>query len=108
MIQIVDFKKVDMTKDELDLYQKIVKSYTYGPNKGEDFFKDLFETNDDGIILFLRPPSKKFISFEIYLFLMSLMQQQHIRQMYKEVYSIRDQMKDKLKEIEEKLSNLEK
>ena len=85
---IVDKKKVDMTDDEWALYQKICKSYTSGQNKGEDLFIDLFEADDNGIIMFLKPPSKRGISFEIFLFLMALQQQQHIRCMYAQVADI--------------------
>ncbi len=84
-IKIVDNKKVEMTDDEWSMYQKIVKSYTSLTNKGEDLFIDLFETNDDGIIIFLKPPSKRQTSLEVFLFLMSLMQHQHLRLMHKQV-----------------------
>lgn len=100
---IIDNKKVEMTDDEHTMYQKIVKSYTSLSNKGEDLFIDLFETDGDGIIIFLKPPSKRHTSFEVFLFLMSLMQQQHLRILYKQVDDVCDQMKDKMKEMEGKL-----
>ncbi len=74
-----------MTDDEWSMYQKIVKSYTSLTNKGEDLFIDLFETNDEGIIMFLKPPSKRQTSLEVFLFLMSLMQHQHLRLMQKQI-----------------------
>ena len=55
-IRIVTNKKVEMTEDEWTMYNKIVKSYTTATNKGEDLFNDLFETDNNGIIVFLRPP----------------------------------------------------
>ena len=85
MIQIIDNKKVEMTADEHTMYMKIVQSYTTATNKGEDLFIDLFETDDNGIILFLKPPSKRQTSFEIFLFLMALMQHQHLRIMRQQV-----------------------
>lgn len=97
-IRVVDNKKLFMTNDEWSMYQKIVKSYTVGPNKGEDLFTDLFETDDGGIILFLKPPSKRRTSFEVFLFLMSLMQQQHLRLMYQQVDDLVIQIKNKLKD----------
>jgi hypothetical protein len=84
-IRIVDNKKVDMSNDEWALYQKIVKSYTDMTGKGEDLFIDLFESDDAGTIIFLRPPSKRRTSLEVYLFLMSLMQHQHLRLMHQQV-----------------------
>jgi len=94
-IKIIDNKKVDMTEDEWGMYQKIVQSYTTATNKGEDLFKDLFETNNDGIIIFLKPPSKFRTSFEVFLFLMSLMQHQHLRLMRQEVDAVLAELKKK-------------
>lgn len=85
MIQIIDNKKVEMTPDEHQMYQRIVHSYTNLTNKGEDLFIDLFETDDDGIIIFLKPPSKRQTSFEVFMFLMALMQHQHLRIMRRQI-----------------------
>lgn len=84
-IKVIDNKKVEMTDDEWAMYQSICKSYTTLTNKGEDLFIDLFETNNDGIIIFLKPPSKRQTSFEIFLFLMALMQHQHLRLMHQQI-----------------------
>ena len=107
-VRIIDNKKVDMTEDEWALYQKIVKSYTIPPNKGEDYFMDLFETDNNGIIIFLKPPSQRRTSFEIFLFLMALFQHQHIRMMHNQVDDIVNQMKTKMSEIEQKIELLDK
>lgn len=105
MIRIIDNKKIEMTEDEWTMYQKIVKSYTNLTNRGEDLFIDLFETDDRGIIKFLKPPSKRQTSFEVFLFLMSLQQHQHLRLMYDQVDDICNQMKQKIKEIDAKLQD---
>lgn len=102
MFKVIDNKKVEMTNDEHLLYEKIVKSYTTLTNKGEDLFIDLFEVDDNGIIVFLKPPSKRQTSFEVFLFLMSLMQQQHLRLMYKQVDDVVGQMKEKMAELSKK------
>lgn len=98
-IRVVDNKKLEMTDDEWKMYQKIVQSYTTATNKGEDLFIDLFETDDKGTIIFLKPPSKFRTSFEVFLFLMSLMQHQHLRLMHQQVdeacKEIREKMSDK-------------
>lgn len=104
-MKIIDNKKIDLTNDEWDLYLKIVKSYTTLTNKGEDLFIDLFETNDDGIIVFLKPPSKRQTSFEVFLFLMSIQSHQQLRAVRKDVDDMCDQIKVKIKEIDEKLAN---
>tara|TARA_R110000868_G_scaffold99024_2_gene272621 strand:- start:18015 stop:18344 length:330 start_codon:yes stop_codon:yes gene_type:complete len=105
---IIDNKKVDLTQDEADMFTKIVKSYTTTSNRGEDLFIDLFESDANGIIIFLKPPSKRQTSFEVFLFLMSIFQNQHLRLIYKEVDNICSQMKDKMNELDEKLSQLNK
>jgi hypothetical protein len=97
-IKIIDNKRVEVTEDEWTMYEKIVKSYTTATNKGEDLFIDLFETDAAGIIIFLRPPSKFRTSFEVFLFLMSLMQHQHLRLMHRQVDEVCQQMKEKLKD----------
>lgn len=105
-IRVVDNKRLDMTTDEFIVYKKIVDSYTSNTNKGEDLFIDLFETDENGIILFLKPPSKRQTSFEVFLFLMSLFTHQHLRIMHNEVYSVCDQMKEKMRELDEKMQRM--
>jgi hypothetical protein len=94
--RVVDNKKLDMTDDEWNMYQKIVKSYTTPTNKGEDLFMDLFETDNNGIIMFLKPPTKRQTSFEIFLFLISLITHQHLRLMHQQVDEACAQMKEKI------------
>lgn len=96
-IRVVNNKKLDLTDDEYTMYQNIVKSYTTPTNKGEDLFIDLFETDQDGIIIFLRPPSKFRTSFEVFLFLMSIMQHQHLRIMRAQVDSLMAEVRGNLK-----------
>lgn len=84
-----------MTDDEFKMYENIVKSYTTANNKGEDLFIDLFESNNEGIITFLIPPSKRQTSLEIFLFLMSLQQHQSLRKMFNEVELLIKQVKEK-------------
>lgn len=106
-MRVIDNKKVNMTEDEWSMYQKIVKSYTTNTNKGEDLFIDLFESDDNGIIIFLKPPSKRQTSFEVYLFLMSLTMHQHLRVMYSEVNNVVSQFKDKMKQFDDKIKELD-
>ena len=106
-MRVIDNKKVNMTEDEWSMYQKIVKSYTTLTNKGEDLFIDLFESDDNGIIIFLKPPSKRQTSFEVYLFLMSLTMHQHLRVMHSEVNSVVSQFKEKIKQFDNKITELD-
>lgn len=95
--RVIDNKKVEMTDDEWDMYQKIVKSYTDMTGKGEDLFIDLFETNGDGIIIFLKPPSRRRTSLEVFLFLMALMQHQHLRLMHEQIDEALAELKEEKK-----------
>lgn len=99
-IRIIDNKKVDLTEDEFLMYQKIVKSYTDITGKGEDLFIDLFEANNDGIIIFLKPPSKRRTSLEVFLFLMAVMQHQHLRLMHEQIDEAVAELKKKNKSAE--------
>lgn len=100
-IRIVDNQKLEMSDEEWALYQKIVASYTTQYQNGQDLFIDLFESNDNGIIILLKSPSKRHTSFEVFLFLIALMNHQHLRVMYAMVEDACAQMKNKMIEIEE-------
>lgn len=97
-MRVIDYKKIDLTEDEWQMYNKICRSYDRPNFKGEDLFSDLFETDDDGIIIFLKPPSKMYTSMEVFLFLMSLMQHQHLRRMEKRVEDALERIENYLKD----------
>ncbi len=78
MLRIIDNKRINLTDSEYKLYQEICQSYNTATRKGEDLFKDLFETNEHGIIIFLRPPSRNYSSMEVFMFLISIFIHQHI------------------------------
>lgn len=80
MLRVIDNKRIDLTDAEWQLYQSICKSYDDDRlhRKGSDLFVGLFETNKDGIIIFLRPPTQKFSSMEVYMFLIGVMVHQHL------------------------------
>lgn len=105
-IRVIDSKKIEMTNDEWTIYEKIVKSYTTLTNRGEDLFSDLFHTNDQGIILFLIPPSKKQTSMEVWLFLTSLMVNQHLRLAHAQIDDMANQFKNKMQEFDAKIEKL--
>lgn len=97
MLRIVANKRVEMTDDEFQLYQRICNSYP----QGKDLFRDLFETDDEGMIVFLVPPTKEF-SMEVVLFLQNLMVHQHMRKVYRDHESALDEL-FKYKQIAETL-----
>jgi hypothetical protein len=111
-IHIIDNKKIDCTNDEWKMYQEICSAYDMPPTrKGKDLFIDLFESDDNGIILFLKPPRRQ-TSYEVIFYLMCLMQNQHLRLMYKVIddkfAELNKKLDDKLKEIEDKSEQKDK
>lgn len=103
-IRVIDNKKLDMTDDEFGMYNNIVASYTGLGTRGEDLFMDLFESNDEGVIVFLKPPNKRHTSLEVFLFLMALMQHQHLRLIHQEVREVLNELKDAAAETKKKKS----
>lgn len=96
MKRIIDNKRVDLTDTEFEMYQAICRSYDRPNFKGEDLFRDLFETNSDAIIVFVRPPTRNFSSMEVWLFLISIMNNQHIRICHEQVESFCREGKDNI------------
>ncbi len=105
--RVINNKRIDLTEDEWRLYQEICRSYDKPNFKGSDLFAELFETDAKGIITYLKPPTR-FTSMEVFLFMMSVMQHQHLRVMYSRV----DEAIADLKQVTEKangiISELEK
>jgi hypothetical protein len=87
-IRIIDNKKVSLVDDEFNYYVKICRDYDRANFKGEQLFIDHFEANEDGIILFVKPPTKKYSSLEVYCFLISLMVNQHLRLCHSQIDSL--------------------
>jgi hypothetical protein len=108
MIRIIDHKKVEMTNDEFTMYDNICRSYddVKVNRKGEDLFVDHFEVNGDGIIIFVKPPTKRYSSLEVYCFLVSIMQNQHIRIMYEQNKSLLNEASVKINSLIKECSDL--
>jgi hypothetical protein len=106
-IKVIDNKRVDLTIDEIQMYQKIVASYTTATNRGEDLFIDLFETNEQGTIIFLKPPSTRRIPLEVFLFLVCIFEQQHVRLMYQNLSDMSNQLTAKMQEYDQKIKDLD-
>ena len=99
-IKIIDNRKVDMTADEWNMYLAICKSYDRQNFKGEDLFKDLFESDDHGNIIYVKPPSTRHTSMEVFLFIAILMQHQHLRSMHNQVSIMCKKMQEKIDEFD--------
>lgn len=91
--RIIANKKIKITDDEFQLYNNIVETYTeFG---GDAIFHDLFEVNNDGIIVMVKPPSARKVPMEAYLFVLSLQQQQVLRRLEDVVILFLEDMKQK-------------
>ena len=77
MIRVVDYQKVDMCDEEWAYYQELLKKFTSGQS-GAIFFKDLFVTDEKGIITIVKPT--KPIPWEVIFFVINLQQNQHLRE----------------------------
>ncbi len=106
-IRIIDHKKIDLTDDEWKLYQEICKAYNRPNFQGASLFSGLFETNDQGIIQFVRPPSNTYTCMEVWLFIVAIFCHQHIREMYKSSEELHRQLREKLVIADEKLKQLD-
>ena len=100
MLRIVANKRLFLTNDEFKEYQELVQRYNDPPKvRGEDLFLELFETNTEGLILFLRPP-KRATSFEVIFFLHGIMQHQHLRQIHEQVDGVCKQVEERLAQLD--------
>jgi hypothetical protein len=111
-MHIIDNKRVLMTDDEWKMYESICKSLDEPPHqKGKDFFFNLFESDGQGMITYLRPPTRT-CTHEVFLFMMSLMVHQRMRDCYKQVNVMQKKMDDHMaslnRQFAEKMAELDK
>lgn len=94
-LRIIDNRRIDLTAAEWALYQEICKSYDGAHRSGKDMFIGLFETNKEGVIVFLKPPTKKYSSMEVYMFLVGIMVHQHLGTACDQVDALSQRMLEK-------------
>jgi hypothetical protein len=99
-IKIIDNRKIDMTDDEWQMYVAICRSYDRPSFKGEELFRELFESDDKGRIVFLKPPSTRHTSMEVFMFISIIFQHQHIRFMHSQFDALWEKVKFKIDELE--------
>jgi hypothetical protein len=107
MIRIIDNKKVDLTNDEFSLYEKICRSYDRPNFKGEYLFEDLFESDDKGFIIFLKPPTN-YTTPEVVFFLINIMVHQHLRKSCGEADAVIAEARKTIFEMRELIDELKK
>ena|ERR1700748_486538 len=98
MLRLINNKRIDLTDEEYKTYEQLCLSYTRDNFNGKDLFNDLFETDNQGLIIYLRPPTQTF-SMEIIIFLQNIMVHQHLRKIYAEFEEAITEMKNILNEI---------
>jgi hypothetical protein len=107
-IHIIDHKKVWMTPDERKMYEVICEGYDRTNFQGKDLFQDHFEVNDAGIIIFVKPPHKKYSSLEVFTFLVSLQVNQHLRIAQEQMQSLVSEAEEKITEKVIEVESLKK
>ena len=108
-LRVIDNKRIDLTAAEWDLYLEICKSYDdeRSHRKGKDMFVGLFETNKEGMIIFLKPPTHKFSSMEVYMFLVGIMVHQHLGMACDHVDRLTQRMLEKEVEYDKRMAQKE-
>lgn len=101
MLRLINNKRIFLTNEEYEIYEQLCASYSRDNFNGKDLFNGLFETDDEGLIIFLNPPSQTF-SMEIIIFLQNVMVHQHLRRIYAE----HDEAMTELKNIKAEISNI--
>jgi len=86
MIKGIAHRKVEISKEEYEYYQELVKMCTDDKINGSDYFNDLFETDGDGIITIIKPT--KDIPWTVLFFIQNLMINQHLRQYDKRILAV--------------------
>ena len=56
-MKAMGYKQVDMTDEEHVYYRELVKLHAEKGKSGEEFFRDLFEVDEDGFITLITPRS---------------------------------------------------
>lgn len=94
-----------MTNEEWESYVNIARTYDRPNFQGTDLFKGLFDTDNNGMITFIRPPSGVQTSMEIFLFVCALYEHQKMRSFEQRVEENIEQMNKKIADTLEELKN---
>ena len=97
-VRIIDNKKVLLTPDEFKFFKSICEGYDRPNFKGKTLFEGHFESNNEGVIIFVSPPHKQYSSMEVFTFLISVMVNQHLRISKEQFSSMIEEGKKKYEE----------
>jgi hypothetical protein len=98
-LHIIDNKKINLTDDEWRMYNDICRSYDRQNFKGESLFVSLFESDDNGIITFLRPPTNRHTSMEVVFFMLIVQQHQQLRIFNKHAEDLFKELREKIEKL---------
>jgi len=76
-MKVIDYQNVDMTDQEFEYYQELIKQCSTDKIKGQEYFKGLFKTDDQGFITLITP--NKSIPWAILFFIQQIMISQRLR-----------------------------
>lgn len=107
MLRIIDNKRIDITDDEFKVYEELCASYDKPNFKGADLFKNLFESDKNGRIIFLKPPTS-YTSMEVCMFMVNVMVHQHLRDACNVVYDVTEDARKTINEMKELIKKLNK
>jgi hypothetical protein len=98
-LRIIDNQKCDITDFEYSEYIRICRSYDRPSFRGEELFRGLIQTDNNGKIVYIRPPSDRYTSFEAISFAFFLFNSQGLREMQKQVDAMLKEAREKIKAI---------
>ena len=55
MIRAVAYQKIEMSDQEFEYYKELVKQFSEDNIKGDEYFKDLFKSDDRGFVTIIKP-----------------------------------------------------
>lgn len=79
MRKVIDYKSIDVTEEEWEYYNDIIKEFSTPTYSGKEQFRGVFEVDGDGCISIIRPPLKKEVAWAVIMFLQNLMINQRLR-----------------------------
>lgn len=105
MIRVIDNQKLDLTNTEWQMYDEICKHLTTPRLNGEYLFKGLFESDEHGVIVFLKAPQTMF-NLECFMFLQAMMVHQHLRISTAQHDRLAKQHQEKIAELDKLITEL--
>jgi len=109
MHKVIDYKKVDMSDDEYNYYKHLVETFSDKDKNisGSIYFKDLFDTDKDGLITLIK--TEKVVPWAVLFFMQQLMLSQRIRLidgLLDRALKIESKINVKMEKLDDKISKM--